>query len=405
MNTPYLSQLFELEKTGLLSTEQREALSHYLANNPQAAAWWQAQQLGRAPSQFQIKSWLDPLVHGLVALTITGAVCLAIWSSRELWPWETPEFLSDLELKNVLALSDSVPLISENSEVPIVPPLVEATPSSGLAPSKQPSAEACGVQVTVDRVEILDASNIDRHLRLHLLVFNSNQSVVKLPVMRLAVVDNLGNSFRADPSEGTWPESFIPETVTHGSIEIGPVSNAAASLTASIDHIFGLLGCWEAIVLKDILLPQGLETTVPGHINDPLEGNNILSAETCGVQLIFDNVEVRRRVTGGSLLRIHMTVNNRTSDSIVLPIFGFFTAKDNLGRIYTADPFDSDWPNNFKPFMPGTRTSGSADLESPIPEDAATLTIGFSTIFGSLGCVGKELYIEGIPLSQFGSPA
>ncbi len=86
-----------------------------------------------------------------------------------------------------------------------------------------------------------------------------------------------------------------------------------------------------------------------------------------------------------------MTVRNDTNDSITLPLFGYFLAVDDKGGSYKADPHGSNWPTTFPP---SKTVSGSADLEVPIPNDRSTLSVSFSTIFGSLDL--NSISVDGI---------
>jgi Telomeric repeat-binding factor 2. len=111
------------------------------------------------------------------------------------------------------------------------------------------------------------------------------------------------------------------------------------------------------------------------------------------LELIVNKVELIGFRGDKKLLRFYMTVNNQTNDAIQLPLFGYFSAIDNNGMSYEADVQISNWPNNFPP---GQQVSGSIDLISPVPQSVSSMSVGFSTIFGSLQLVGKSISVDGI---------
>jgi len=112
-----------------------------------------------------------------------------------------------------------------------------------------------------------------------------------------------------------------------------------------------------------------------------------------GLDMTVTKVEALRQIGSKDILRFYVTINNQTTDSITLPLFGYFVAVDNSGHSYKPDVRLSDWPNSFPP---GMSLSGSIDLEDPVPQDATTFNLSFTTIFGSLDIGGKSISVTGI---------
>jgi hypothetical protein len=90
-----------------------------------------------------------------------------------------------------------------------------------------------------------------------------------------------------------------------------------------------------------------------------------------------------------------MSVNNQTTDAIQLPLFKNFLALGNDSNSYEPDPFGSQWPDTFPA---GSTTSGSVDLKDPVNANISTMSISFSTIYGSLKIGGTSLTVPGISI-------
>lgn len=111
------------------------------------------------------------------------------------------------------------------------------------------------------------------------------------------------------------------------------------------------------------------------------------------VEIVASRAEVLRSENGTKFVRLYITIENKSSDTVRLPLFGYFTAVDSQGRSYEAEPFVSDWPDNFPPDQ---QIEGSIDLEA-IPADVSSLTANF-TIFGGMSPLNNSISAQNIPI-------
>jgi serine/threonine protein kinase len=114
------------------------------------------------------------------------------------------------------------------------------------------------------------------------------------------------------------------------------------------------------------------------------------SAESGGLTLRVDKIE-----EGLSNFRVHMTATNGTRDKLGLPLFGYFNVVDELGNQYEADPFSSTFPHDV---APGATISGYANMKTSLNSKATTVTITFTTVFGSFQV--RSITVEGVPLRK-----
>lgn len=81
----------------------------------------------------------------------------------------------------------------------------------------------------------------------------------------------------------------------------------------------------------------------------------------------------------GGYIQLHTKVDNAGDQPLTLPLFGDFTASDNAGHTFTADPFASQWSDT----APAHGTlSGIIRLQQSVTSAATSLSISFTTVFG-----------------------
>ncbi len=112
------------------------------------------------------------------------------------------------------------------------------------------------------------------------------------------------------------------------------------------------------------------------------------SASRNGLILTVEKIE-----KGANRFRIWMRATNKTNDQLSLPLYGYFFAVDNLGNQYEADPFSSTFPSRI---APGATVSGFAEMSSQLDDDATSLVVTFTHIFGSLSV--DSISVENIPV-------
>lgn len=111
------------------------------------------------------------------------------------------------------------------------------------------------------------------------------------------------------------------------------------------------------------------------------------------VNLTVTEVEDMQHIADKKILRFHITVDNGTTTSIQMPVFGSFLAIDSNGQTYKGDPSVSGWPDGFPP----GKIAGTVDLQDPVPMDVTTMSINFGPIFGSLEFAdGRGVRVDGI---------
>jgi hypothetical protein len=80
-------------------------------------------------------------------------------------------------------------------------------------------------------------------------------------------------------------------------------------------------------------------------------------------------------------LEVFLKAINAGSDSITLPVFGYFFLHDtDSGKSYKVDPASGSWPQTVPP---GATVSGTVVVTEPLERTAKTLDAGFSQVFGS----------------------
>lgn len=114
------------------------------------------------------------------------------------------------------------------------------------------------------------------------------------------------------------------------------------------------------------------------------------------LEMTVTQVEAIRQIGDRDILRFYVTVNNQTTDSLTLPLFGYFLAVDNSGNSYKANHRLSDWPESIPS---GMKISGTIDLEDPVPQDVSMISLSFTQIFGSL-----DFGMEGITVRDISLP-
>jgi hypothetical protein len=99
-------------------------------------------------------------------------------------------------------------------------------------------------------------------------------------------------------------------------------------------------------------------------------------ATNSGLTLTIEKIEV---FDDG--FRVWMQATNTAEDRLDLPLFGYFYVVDDLGNQYEADPFTSTFSRGV---ASGATITGYAEIKQRLDSDASVLTVGFSTVFGSL---------------------
>lgn len=112
------------------------------------------------------------------------------------------------------------------------------------------------------------------------------------------------------------------------------------------------------------------------------------SASRDGLVLTIERVEI-----GTNSFRIWMRATNNTNKLLSLPLFGYFFVVDNLGNQYEADPFSSTFPEDI---APGATVSGFAKVNRPLDDEATSITVIFTHVFGSFSI--DSISVENIPI-------
>lgn len=121
----------------------------------------------------------------------------------------------------------------------------------------------------------------------------------------------------------------------------------------------------------------------------------VASMLSSSVEIVAARAEVLSRENNKKFVRLYITIENKTSDAVSLPLFGYFTAVDSQGMSYAAKHFASNWPDRFPPEQ---RVEGSIDLEA-VPMNVSTLTANF-TIFGGLFPLNKNISAKNIRVPE-----
>lgn len=87
-------------------------------------------------------------------------------------------------------------------------------------------------------------------------------------------------------------------------------------------------------------------------------------------------------------------VVNGTSDSLSLPLFGYFSATDGTGETILADVGASNWPTSF---AQGATGRGEIRLDDWFVGGSGEFRIDFSQVFGSFDV--DSISVEGIPIN------
>lgn len=112
------------------------------------------------------------------------------------------------------------------------------------------------------------------------------------------------------------------------------------------------------------------------------------SASRNGLVLTVERIEI-----GANSFRIWMKATNSTNEVLFLPLFGYFFVVDNLGNQYEAVPFSSTFPIQV---APGATISGFAEMSRRLDDDATSITVTFTKVFGSLSI--DSISVEDIPI-------
>ena len=114
------------------------------------------------------------------------------------------------------------------------------------------------------------------------------------------------------------------------------------------------------------------------------------SSQSDGLTLTVDRIEQQ----DGSLNVLLRAVNNG-SDSLALPIFGYFFLIDNTGKTYAVNPNAGDWLINVPP---GATVTGTIVVTQPLATGVQTVRVGFSHVFGSFKI--SSITVVGIPIAS-----
>lgn len=87
-------------------------------------------------------------------------------------------------------------------------------------------------------------------------------------------------------------------------------------------------------------------------------------------------------------------VVNGTSDSLSLPLFGYFSATDGTGETILADVGASNWPTSF---APGATGRGEIRLDDWFVAGSGEFRIDFTQVFGSFDV--DSISVQGIPIN------
>jgi hypothetical protein len=136
-------------------------------------------------------------------------------------------------------------------------------------------------------------------------------------------------------------------------------------------------------------LPQATSTT--SMIGQTTEG--AWKSRVGGLELTVDKVEVIHQMGDKKFLRFYFSIDNRTNNSINLPLYSNFLAIDNNGQSYKPEYLRSDWPDDISPALV---LRGSIDLVDPVPNTVSVMKVTFSQIFGGLDFIGTSITISDI---------
>ena len=123
-------------------------------------------------------------------------------------------------------------------------------------------------------------------------------------------------------------------------------------------------------------------TSTTRVVNGPFTGRS------GAVTLTVQKVEI-----GATSMRVHVLVTNGTADGLTLPASGF-SAIDNTRHSYKVDPFSRDWPDDIPA---GQRVAGILDLTEAPVRGAATMRVGWSTVFGTFAI--RSIFADGVRLA------
>lgn len=125
-------------------------------------------------------------------------------------------------------------------EAPTAPPASSPqTPRVVLGPW---SSKIDGIELIVDKVEILRLAGARKYLRVYMTVDNQTDGTIDLPLfMNFSAIDNDGASYEADAFVSQWPIKFLPRKRVSGSVDLSTsVNEGATSLSIGFSKIFGL---------------------------------------------------------------------------------------------------------------------------------------------------------------------
>jgi hypothetical protein len=117
------------------------------------------------------------------------------------------------------------------------------------------------------------------------------------------------------------------------------------------------------------------------------------SATSGQLTLTVDHVYYTRHFT-----RVEADVQNRGSETISLPVYGYCILTGADGSTLEADAFRSDWSETIPPGVPHHR--GTVVFRGKLPGAATSATFSFTQVFGRLG--GGALTVRGIQLHDPG---
>jgi hypothetical protein len=105
-------------------------------------------------------------------------------------------------------------------------------------------------------------------------------------------------------------------------------------------------------------------------------------------------VTIVKVVNAGGKVTLTVSAQDSAPESVTLPIFGNFTATDDQGTAYTANPLTPiTVPAN------GT-VSGTLTLDQTVPASARNLSIKWSNVFSLDHSMTGSMTITGVPLPQ-----
>ncbi|MEZ0095439.1 hypothetical protein [Streptacidiphilus sp. EB129] len=149
--------------------------------------------------------------------------------------------------------------------------------------------------------------------------------------------------------------------------------------------------------------PTGLPTAPPASWQPTASGSHTMTpaapvgATTTGAWSAENGpltVTVVQVVNTGGKVSLTVRAHDSAHESVTLPVFSYFTATDDQGNSYTAQPL--------APITvpAGGTVSDTLTLEQTVPASARRLNVGWTTIFSQGPPLNGSITVRGVPLPQ-----